>query len=139
MLARAQKSIELYLRADAPPQIVPLLSQPVVELCLSIPTWQWVHGGRGRAVARAAVAGILPDLLVERTTKGSPSGFVRRVYAAQGNAAREMLTDGKLVDRKSTRLNSSHSCAPRMQSSACNTKNYNNRSKESTQNTTRQS
>ena len=97
MLARAQKSIELYPRADAPPQIVPLLSQPVVELCLSIPTWQWVHGGRDRAVARAAFAGILPDLLVERTTKGSPSGFVRRVYEAQGNAAREMLTDGKLV------------------------------------------
>src|SRR3546814_984119 len=66
MLARAQKSIELYPRADAPPQIVPLLSQPVVELCLSIPTWQWVHGGRDRAVARAAFAGILPDLLVER-------------------------------------------------------------------------
>src|SRR3546814_20957320 len=30
-------------------------------------------------------------------TKGSPGGLVRRVYEAQGNAAREMLTDGKLV------------------------------------------
>src|SRR3546814_17681180 len=96
MLARAQKSIELYPRADAPPQIVPLLSQPVVELCLSIPTWQWVHGGRDRAVARTAFSGVLPDLLVERTTKGISSGFVRRVYEAQGNAAREMLTAGQL-------------------------------------------
>lgn len=97
ILARAQKSIELYPRESHPPQIAPLLSQPVVELCLSIPTWQWVHAGRDRAVARAAFAGILPDLLVNRTTKGSPSGFVRRVYEAQGHIARELLIDGKLV------------------------------------------
>lgn len=98
MLARAQKSIELYPRAVHPPQIVPLLSQPIVELCLSIPSWQWVHGGRDRAVARAAFTGILPDLLIERTTKGSPGGFVRRVYDAQGDAARAMLKKGKLVE-----------------------------------------
>ena len=98
MLARAQKSIELYPRAAAPPQIAPLLSQPLVELCLSIPSWQWVRGGRDRAVARAAFAGILPDLLLERTTKGSPSGFIQRVYAAQGAAARSMLMGGRLVE-----------------------------------------
>ena len=45
LLARAQKSIELYPRSTAAPQITPLLSQPIVELCLSIPTWQWVRGG----------------------------------------------------------------------------------------------
>lgn len=98
MLARAQKSIELYPRAMYPPQIAPLLSQPIVELCLSIPTWQWVRGGRDRAVARAAFTDILPDLLIERTTKGSPGGFVRRVYEAQGDAARAMLKKGKLVE-----------------------------------------
>jgi len=98
MLARAQKSIELYPRADAPPQIAPLLSQPIVELCLSIPSWHWVRGGRDRAVARAAFAGILPDLLLERTTKGSPSGFIQRIYAAQGAAARSMLIGGRLVE-----------------------------------------
>lgn len=98
MLARAQKSIELYPRADEPPQIAPLLSQPIVELCLSIPSWQWVRGGRDRAVARAAFAGILPDLLLERTTKGSPSGFIQRIYDAQGAAARSMLMGGQLVE-----------------------------------------
>jgi len=100
MLARAQKSIELYPRADAPPQIAPLLSQPVAELCLSIPSWQWVHGGRDRAVARAAFTGILPELLLERTTKGSPSGFIRRVYETQGKAARALLEGGKLIGAK---------------------------------------
>lgn len=98
MLARAQKSIELYPRAGAAPQIAPLLSQPVAELCLSIPSWDWVRGGRDRAVARAAFAGILPELLLERTTKGSPSGFIRRVYDAQGEAAGALLEGGKLVE-----------------------------------------
>lgn len=98
MLARAQKSIELYPSAMAPPQISPLLSQPILELCLSIPTWQWVRGGRDRAVARAAFAGVLPELLLDRTTKGSPSGFIRRVYETQGEAARGMLAGGTLVE-----------------------------------------
>src|SRR3546814_13901541 len=77
MLARAQKSIELYPRADAQPQIVPLLSQPVVELCLSIPTWPWVHGGRARAVARPAFAGLLPAPLLGGPAQGPPHGFFR--------------------------------------------------------------
>ncbi|WP_447759766.1 asparagine synthase-related protein [Sphingopyxis panaciterrae] len=98
MLARAQKSIELYPRSCAPPQISPLLSQPIVELCLSIPTWYWVRGGRDRAVARAAFEGLLPDLIIERRTKGSPSGFIRRVFDAQGMAAIAMLRRGRLVE-----------------------------------------
>lgn len=97
MLARAQKSIELYPRATNPPQISPLLSQPVLELCLSIPTWHWVRCGRDRAVARAAFHDLLPELILERRTKGSPGGFVRRVFDAQGAAALAMLRDGKLV------------------------------------------
>lgn len=98
MLARAQKSIELYPRSSAPPQISPLLSQPIVELCLSIPTWYWVRGGRDRAVARAAFEGLLPELILERRTKGSPSGFIRRVFDAQGEAAIAMLRGGRLVE-----------------------------------------
>lgn len=98
MLARAQKSIELYPRSSAPPQISPLLSQPIVELCLSIPTWYWVRGGRDRAVARAAFEGLLPELILERRTKGSPSGFIRRVFDAQGEAATAMLRGGRLVE-----------------------------------------
>src|SRR3546814_10134636 len=55
-LMRAQKSLELYPRRSAPPHIAPLLSQPIVELCLSIPTWHWIADGRARAVARAALS-----------------------------------------------------------------------------------
>ncbi|MBE1527937.1 asparagine synthase (glutamine-hydrolyzing) [Sphingopyxis sp. OAS728] len=98
MLARAQKSIELYPRDNAPPQIAPLLSQPILELCLSIPTWYAVRGGRDRAVARAAFAADLPPLVIERRTKGSPSGFLRRLFDAHMPQALELLRGGRLVE-----------------------------------------
>lgn len=98
MLARAQKSIELYPRDNAPPQIAPLLSQPILELCLSIPTWYAVRGGRDRAVARAAFAADLPPLVIERRTKGSPSGFLRRLFDAKLPQALELLRGGRLVE-----------------------------------------
>lgn len=98
MLARAQKSIELYPRDSAPPQIAPLLSQPILELCLSIPTWYAVRGGRERAVARAAFAADLPPLVIERRTKGSPSGFLRRLFDAHMPQALELLRGGRLVE-----------------------------------------
>src|SRR3546814_18791962 len=58
------------------------------SLCLSIPTWQWVRGGRDRAVARAAVADLIPALIAQRRTKGGPTGFLRRVFNARADDAR---------------------------------------------------
>src|SRR3546814_15687375 len=81
--------IELYPRSTAAPQITPLLSQPIVELCLSIPTWQWVRGGRDRAVARAAVADLLPALIAQRRTKGGQTGFLRRGRSEERRVGRE--------------------------------------------------
>lgn len=98
MLARAGRSIELYPRETDPPQISPFLSQPVVELCLSIPTWYWVHAGRDRAMARQAFKDVLPALIVERRTKGGPTGFIQRIFAAQRQEAILMLEHGKLVE-----------------------------------------
>src|SRR3546814_18441863 len=67
------------------------------SLCLSIPTWQWVRGGRDRAVARAAVADLLPALIAQRRTKGGPPGFLRRVLNARADDAIRMLVDGRLI------------------------------------------
>jgi asparagine synthase (glutamine-hydrolysing) len=41
---------------SAPESLSPLMSQPVVELCLQLPTYLLTHGGRGRALARQAFA-----------------------------------------------------------------------------------
>ena len=98
MQARGQKSVELYPRQRSAPQIAPLLSQPIAELCLSIPTWHSVQGGRDRAVARAAFAADLPPLIADRRTKGSPQGFLRRIFDAQLPAALELLRCGRLVE-----------------------------------------
>lgn len=98
MLARAQKSIELYPRDSAPPQIAPLLSQPILELGLTIPTWYAVRGGRDRAVARAAFGADLPPLVSERRTKGSPSGFLRRLFDAHLPHAIALLRGGRLIE-----------------------------------------
>ncbi len=98
MQARGQKSVELYPRQRCTPQIAPLLSQPIAELCLSIPTWHSVQGGRDRAVARAAFAADLPPLIADRRTKGSPQGFLRRIFDSQLPAALGLLRRGRLVE-----------------------------------------
>lgn len=96
-LARAHRSIELYPRKTHPVHIAPLMSQPIVEAALAIPTWQWIHGGVNRAVAREAVRGFVPDELLKRTSKGGPTGFTIEIYQAQGAKAQEMLRDGLLA------------------------------------------
>lgn len=96
-LMRAQRSLELYPRRTAPPHIAPLLSQPIIEFCLSIPTWYWVDTGRDRAVARDAFAGLLPRTLLQRTHKGGPGGFSRAIYDRWGFDLRERLRNGRLA------------------------------------------
>ncbi|MFN3820424.1 asparagine synthase-related protein [Blastomonas sp.] len=96
-LIRAQRSIELYPRKTHPIHIAPLLSQPIIELCLAIPTWLWVNEGKNRAVARAAFEGIVPKELLQRTSKGGPSGFMREIYQSQGRKAEDMLRGGMLA------------------------------------------
>lgn len=94
---RAQKNISFYSHGDGPPQIAPLLSQPVVELCLSIPTWRWVAAGHDRAVARQAVQHILPKAIADRTSKGGPDGFMHALSRRRGHEIREFLRNGVLV------------------------------------------
>lgn len=97
-LMRSQKGIELYPRAAAPPHIAPLQSQPIVELCLSIPTWTWVAEGLNRAVARMAFAGSLPPLILRRTQKGGPGGFDLAIYQRHRAALVGRLRRGHLAE-----------------------------------------
>lgn len=96
-IIRAHRGIELYPRAEAPVHIAPLLSQPIIEVCLGIPTWHWVHKGINRAVAREAVRGIVPQQLLRRTSKGGPSGFMNEIFQANRQKAEQMLRDGLLA------------------------------------------
>lgn len=96
-LMRSHRSHELYPRASRPPHIAPLLSQPIVELCLSIPTWMWIEGGIDRAIARAAFADRLPPAILRRVHKGGPGGFSLSIYRRDRAELHRFLRDGHLA------------------------------------------
>jgi asparagine synthase (glutamine-hydrolysing) len=79
--------------------VAPLLSQPVVEFCLGVPSWCWVAGGRDRAVARAAFAARLPPEIVWRRGKGRIESLCVAAYLRQRPVLRELLLGGRLAVR----------------------------------------
>lgn len=92
----------------APAVLHPLLSQPLMETCLKIPTWLWVRGGRDRAVARAAFAGLLPEPILQRRGKGRLETMFLRGYRALRPRLEPFLLDGALaaggiIDREAVR------------------------------------
>lgn len=78
------------------PALHPLLAQPMMELCLGIPTWLWVHGGRDRAVARAAFKDLLPKEVLDRRVKGSLESLFLRAFAKSRTALADLLLAGEL-------------------------------------------
>jgi asparagine synthase (glutamine-hydrolysing) len=96
-LIRMQNHLEGHGRLALAPIIWPLLSQPLVEACLSIPSWLWCTGGRNRAVARAAFAEALPVSAIARQGKGAFDSYSARLFAARQPELRELLLDGVLA------------------------------------------
>ncbi|ESQ92586.1 lasso peptide isopeptide bond-forming cyclase [Asticcacaulis benevestitus] len=95
-LARIQGTIDGYPR-DEPALILPLLSQPVMELCLRIPSWKWCAGGRDRALARRAFTPDLPSAIIDRRSKGGPHSFAYDVVDTNKTILKTQLLDGLLV------------------------------------------
>ena len=78
---------------------MPLLSQPVMEACLRVPSWMWICGGKNRAVARAAFAGQLPQEVLNRRSKGTFMNYNFALYRKNKEAIRRFLLDGRLHSR----------------------------------------
>jgi asparagine synthase (glutamine-hydrolysing) len=97
MILRAQHYLDNYDRRLPFSAVHPLLSQPIVETMLKMPTWFAVQGGRDRAVARKAFSGRFPPLIADRRIKGGPDGFAIQWLRANLAGARERLLDGALV------------------------------------------
>jgi asparagine synthase (glutamine-hydrolysing) len=74
----------------------PLLSQPVLELCLRIPSWLWSKGGRDRAVARAAIHGLVPEAILARRSKGRLESMVLSGYRTARQRLEAFLMEGRL-------------------------------------------
>ncbi|MGE8134114.1 asparagine synthase-related protein [Novosphingobium subterraneum] len=79
------------------PRFSPLMSQPLLELCLALPTWLWCRGGINRSLARAAFADVLPQSVLRRTAKAGPDSFLRQLFAGNRKLLRAMLLDGHLA------------------------------------------
>ena len=78
-------------------RISPLFSQPILELCLRIPTYVLTHGGWDRAVARRAFYDDLPPEVRNRRNKGGIEEHLRFTLEHNRGFLRELLLDGALV------------------------------------------
>ncbi|HYD04229.1 MAG TPA: asparagine synthase-related protein [Reyranella sp.] len=81
-----------------PAMVHPLLAQPIVELCLRIPTHLWIHGGRDRAVARAAATGLVPESNLARRGKGALGTMFRTQFRALAPQLGPFLCEGRLAE-----------------------------------------
>lgn len=96
-LASILNHLEGYGRQDQAPICSPLLSQPVLETCLRVPTWLWFEHGMNRSVAREAFRDLLPGAVVRRRTKAAFDSLGAQVIRRNADALRTMLLDGVLV------------------------------------------
>jgi asparagine synthase (glutamine-hydrolysing) len=85
--------------ADGAEHIYPLLSQPIIEACLRIPTFVLAHGGRGRALAREAFSPLLPPQVANRRSKGSVDEPRKLMMLRNFEMLRAELPEGLLVSK----------------------------------------
>jgi asparagine synthase (glutamine-hydrolysing) len=74
----------------------PLMAQPLLELCLRIPSWVWMRGGRNRAIARDAFAKMLPTSVLTRRAKGSLQSLFYRSFGDLRGELLDVLMSGGL-------------------------------------------
>jgi asparagine synthase (glutamine-hydrolysing) len=89
-----------FTRPDDPPQLSPLISQPVAEIALKTPGYLHCKSAQDRAVARAAFADVLPmEILYRGLGKGGPDLWAKDVVENNSKFLRDFLLDGILVRR----------------------------------------
>lgn len=76
---------------------MPLLSQPVMETCLRVPSWMWISGGQNRTVVRDAFADVLPPDILHRRSKGTFMNYTGAVYRRNRHRLRDHLLTGQLA------------------------------------------
>jgi len=98
-LIRVQNHLDAHDRRAHAPILFPLLSQPVMEACLAVPSWLWCAGGRNRAIARTAFADLLPATVVARQSKGAFDSLCVQVLRTHRRIVSEQLLSGRLARR----------------------------------------
>lgn len=101
LLSSAFMSIEYYDPwggTDGLERVCPLLTQPVIEAALKIPTWLMVYGGVDRGLARWTFRQHLPELVVQRTSKSNPDKLYEDIFFTNLGTIRDVLLNGVLVE-----------------------------------------
>ena len=78
-------------------QVHPLISQPIIELSLQIPSYILAYRGRTRGLVRDAFESELPKSIIHRKDKGVTSSYFNRLMTENVGYIREILLDGVLV------------------------------------------
>jgi asparagine synthase (glutamine-hydrolysing) len=84
-------------RDDDPEPIEPLRSQPLMELCLGIPTYVLTCGGGDRLLVRTAFERDLPSIVTRRLSKGFVDEGFQSMVRHNAPFVRELMLDGLLV------------------------------------------
>jgi asparagine synthase (glutamine-hydrolysing) len=99
LLAAGQSLVESSDPRALIPTVSPLVTQPVAEVCLRVPSWCWTRDGHNRIIARDAFRTLLPPAIVDRRDKGTPDGFVVEMIEAYRERIRTLLMEGLLADQ----------------------------------------
>lgn len=86
-----------YAAEDDPEFVFPLLSQPLQELCLLIPTHILTIGGRDRGLARRAFVRDVPPSILNRTSKGFVDDYLKELLASNLPLIKSLVCDSALV------------------------------------------
>ncbi|MBL4837527.1 MAG: asparagine synthase [Kordiimonadaceae bacterium] len=78
-------------------QIQPMLSQPVIELCLRIPSWVMTTDGKTRGLARKAFQHFLPPEVIWRESKMAFNNYTQTIVRENSAFLKDMLLGGILV------------------------------------------
>ena len=77
----------------------PFAHRPLVEFLQAIPLDQLMRPGENRVVMRRMLAGILPDEIAARRTKGNPREVIFRAIARESGRLRAVFDDSRLCAR----------------------------------------
>jgi asparagine synthase (glutamine-hydrolysing) len=88
-----------FARPGEPIYLAPLLSQPLVELCLRTPTYVLCQNGWDRYLARKAFGSVLPSAIARRRSKGGIQRVTAELYQRNLDFLRELMLNGELVSR----------------------------------------
>jgi asparagine synthase (glutamine-hydrolysing) len=85
---------------DDPEPVEPLRSQPLMELCLRIPTYLMTRGAGDRLLVRTAFEQEIPALVLRRVSKGFVDEGFQAVVRHNVQFVRELLLEGMLVKER---------------------------------------